>query len=169
MNMKINKDTIAIIFFRFVSIYSIVKAVEFFANKSTYFFNPDNYTIIIVIQILTPSIIMLLCAVILWRIAPLIVLRLSNTADQEVTFEGSQDDLYEVAFSTIGLFIIVESIPEMINFVSFFSLDQSPNKSMLLLGGLISAIGWFGKLFLGIWLIIGTKKIIKLVRSLRHE
>jgi hypothetical protein len=77
-----------------------------------------------------------------------------------------------LTFSGIGLFIVANAIPDAVygvgyyyNIVAITSGDKSFPYT--------SAVGYLGsvvvKLALGIWLLIGSHRIVKIVRAMRRD
>ncbi|MGP8153631.1 MAG: hypothetical protein ACLQBQ_05740 [Smithella sp.] len=169
--MQLIRKDIDVILLRFLSIYSLVKAIELFARYSIYLLNPKNQTIIIFIQLMGPAIIMLLCSLVIWNLSPMIALRMSKWPDQDAEDGSSLDDLYNLAFCVLGVYIIVETIPDIITFIGFFSMDSSPNahNSTAFIALLIRSIGYIVKILLGIWLFLGSRRIVKIITSTRSR
>ncbi len=172
MELRATRRDIAIILFRFLSIYSFVRATEFLSEKFTYFFNPENYSFGIFIQIIGPSALLIICGVIIWYLSPMFSawLLMGPDGDEECGF--SLNDFRGVAFSTIGLFIIVNSIPELVNAIGFYYgvvFRSDADKHLIYVTGTVHLLSLVIKFVLGLWLLIGAQGVAKFVRALRRD
>ncbi len=172
MESSATKRDIGVILFRVLSIYSFLKATESLSDKFIYFFNPQNYTFMIFIQIIGPAVLLLVWGVIIWYLSPTIASLLSKASDEDKEFGFSLNDVHDMAFSAIGLFILVNTIPDTVNGIGFYYglISQTRLDRHL---AYVSGVAYLGslviKLVLGIWLLIGSHGIVKIIRSTRRD
>ena len=172
MESRATKRDITVILFRCLSIYSFVKAIEFFSGKFSYFFNRENYSIAIFVQLIGPSVLLLICGVIIWYLAPVIATKVSKAVGQDDTYGFSLKDVHDIAFSAIGLFIIVITIPDFVQAIGFYytiAFLSVGEKTLAYATQTSYLISLIIKFLLGIWLLIGSHRIVNIVRAMRRD
>jgi hypothetical protein len=172
MEMKATKKDIAAILFRGLSIYSFVKATEILSDKFIYFFNAQNYSFMILIQMIGPPSLLVICGVIIWHVSPNIAAHLSNPSCQDEKYGFSLNDVQDLAFSAIGLFLIVNAIPDIVYGIGFYYgiVSQSrADKNLAYVSGNTYLAALVIKFVLGIWLLIGSHGIGKIVRAMHRD
>jgi hypothetical protein len=81
------------------------------------------------------------------------------------------DEIHAVAFSTLGLYIVVNSFPQVVQEIGTwytFTYGVSANKPKFM--SVISTlylVSIMAKMALGIWLLIGSRGIAKFIRKTR--
>jgi len=172
MELRATRRDIAIILFRFLSIYSFVRATEFLSEKFMYFFNPENYSFGIFIQIIGPSALLLICGVIIWYLSPMISSWILKAPARDEEYGFSLNEVRDIAFSAIGLFIIVNTIPELVNAIGFYYgivFRSDADKRLVYVTGNVHLLSLVIKFVLGMWLFIGSQRVAKFVRALRRD
>lgn len=172
MESKATKRDISIVLIRVLSIYSFVKAIEFLSGKFTYFFNRENYTFVILVQLIVPSALLLICGAIIWYLSPMIGTRVLKVVGQDDTYGFSAKDLHDIAFSVIGLFIIVSTIPEFVQAIGFYytiAFLSVGEKTLAYATQTSYLISLIIKFLLGLWLLLGSHRIVNIVRSMRRD
>jgi len=137
-----------------------------------YFFNPENYSFRIFIQIIGPFALLLICGLIIWYLSPIIASRILKTSDKDYRFKLSQNNIQDIAFSAIGLFIVVNTTPDIVHTICWvyaIAFHSVGDKSLVYITRGVQLLSLFIKLTLGIWLFIGSRGIGKLVRAMRRE
>jgi len=170
--MRATKRDIAIILFRFLSIYSFVKATEFLSDKFIYFFNPQNFNFGVFIQIISPSALLLICGIIIWYLSPMMASWISTGLVQDEKYGFSLDDVQDIAFSAIGLCIVVNTIPDIVNDIGFYCIilfGSNADKHLVYARATVRVGSLVIKLVLSMWLLIGSHGIAKIVRAMRRD
>jgi len=172
MNFRATKRDVAVILFRFLSIYSFVEATAFLSDKFAGFFNGENYTIENLIQMVGPSVLLVICGAIIWYVSPMIASRTLKPSEEGKECGLSLNDVHDLAFSAIGLFIVVNTIPDIIYTIGFYYTVASHSRAE---EGLLFAtkkaylVGLGIKLLLGISLLVGSRRVAKIVRAIRRD
>jgi hypothetical protein len=110
-----------------------------------------------------PPLLSAICGIVLWFTAPILAASIFKSVAPE---DGSQASLVNVqmtAFSVVGLFILATGLPDLVNVVvimltAISSLAMIHNIVVLVL-----------KIALGLWLLLGSHHIVKLVRSMQRD
>lgn len=119
---------------------------------------PSKQSLSTVLIPYAPAVLMLIVAVLLWILAPVAARLVSRGVDASVSVGSlSRADLYNFAFVFLGLFFILSSIGDVINWLHYFvtvshhiqNLYQLTRPCLTLAAGLISLLGaprWTKKL-----------------------
>lgn len=173
METRATKRDIAIILFRLLSIYSFIVAADMLADNVTKLFNENYSSVQLLLRTTMPSALMMISGLMIWYISPALAARLSRDLTQDKNHVFSIHEMQEVAFSTIGLFILVNALPDLIYQLAVYYrvvLHLSDVKSSSLsLAGNLYLISLAIKLLLGIWLLIGSRRIVKIVSAMRRD
>jgi hypothetical protein len=75
-----------------------------------------------------PAVLLLIAAAVLWILARAIARIISRGVDTSVSIGGlSRSDLYGFAFVFLGLFFILSSFGDVINWLHYFATHQTPD------------------------------------------
>jgi hypothetical protein len=73
----------------------------------------------------SPGVLLLILGVFLWVLAPAVARRVSRGGDTTVSIGSlSRSDLYSFAFVFLGLFFILSSLADVINWVHYFTVSR---------------------------------------------
>jgi hypothetical protein len=73
----------------------------------------------------TPGLLLLILAVALWFVARPIARIVTHTVDASVSMSGlSRSDLYSFAFVFLGLFFILSSFADVVNWIHYFTVSR---------------------------------------------
>jgi hypothetical protein len=172
MELRATGRDIAIIVLRCLSIYSFVKATELLSDKFAYFFIRENYTFVKFIQIMGPSAILVACGVIIWLVSPAIASRMLMGRSEDEKHAVSLNNIQNLVFSAMGLFLIVTVIPEIVNRIGFLyaiAFYSTGAKGVAYATEISYLISLLIELSLGIWLLVGVRRIGKIIRALQGE
>lgn len=116
----------------------------------------------------------ILIAIILWRFPLTVASKLipKVTTGEKPKSPLSGPEIQVVAFSVLGLWLLASAIPDILYWIayvyriksvsiSFRNVELTPQN----IGGMVSASAEF---ILGLWLLLGSKSIVGIVRRLRH-
>ncbi len=126
---------------------------------------PSKQSFLVVQMPYVPAVLMLIVAVLLWILAPVVARLVTRGVDASVSVGSlSRADLYNFAFVFLGLFFILSSIGDVINWLHYFATasQESPERDpriqnlyqltrpcLTLAAGLVSLLGaprWTKKL-----------------------
>lgn len=111
-----------------------------------------------------PSILVFLAGIILWFIAPYLANSTFRPAQGEEKEQVSLESIHGVAFSLAGLFLIATSFREIVEYVVYGILKASPAYGYPVTSLIITALV---KIVFGLWLIFGSKGIVKAILKFR--
>lgn len=116
-------------------------------------------------------IILILVPVVLWTFSNKFSTFISKDINEEEKLEHDYSKVAIISFSTLGLFMLLNSLPDLLRYIVVFRQQLSigmvqPHTNMYF-DSLARIIGEAIRLILSIWLIIGAKGILKLIRGFR--
>ena len=89
---------------------------------------PYNRNGVAVLTLYAPSVLLLILAAVLWILAPAIARLVSRGVDTTVSVGGlSRSDLYSFAFVFLGLFFILSSFADVIDWAHYFATVSHPD------------------------------------------
>ncbi|SKC81938.1 hypothetical protein [Maledivibacter halophilus] len=158
---------------KIISIYMFFKFITAF-QSFFYVFYPNSQAQIEQNSVFffLPFIISLFLSIILWVFAD----KISSYMVKEPTNSSNNVkvdyiELQAIAFSVVGITVLVNSIPQIIrlgiDMKTIVSNDIIANWDMLLRTTKSQMIGYIIKTILGLWLLFGSNGIVGLVKTLR--
>lgn len=119
-----------------------------------------------------PFLLLLFTSIILWiyadKISDYMVrkpISSSNTASLDYV------ELQAIAFSVVGVIMLINSIPEIISIgihmKQLVSQEDIANMKMLLITYRVQIIGYAIKIVLGLWLLLGARGIVGIIKNSR--
>ncbi len=163
-----NGFTIAI--FRLLSIYSFVKAVELFSQNFGYLFEKETLGTTRLIQIVGPSVLLIVCGFVIWRLSPVIALR-TAIPGLMLKDEALPHVLFNATIPSIGLFVIVISIPEIVYAVGFHyilvfhSAHPEADPRLVYATAGVQLFSLIVKLGLGMLLLFCSNRVLRIIRA----
>lgn len=173
----LNLRQIAFVAMRLISLYVLTQ---------TLFYLPDTVRVVVGGDFVDPFswptlagfILFLTSAFLLWNQASRLAQSATRGADEEVMETSISVDAIElVAFSVLGVFILVNSIPrlgsdiaQMIapsTFDQFVAFQGPPDNYRS--AKLLEAVATLGRVLLGIWLMLGTNSFVSWMRRIRER
>lgn len=164
----------AALFCKLLAIYVIIELIN---NLSYYSVLPSLVgraeaweTAVVTVSILVPSILLAGLGYFLWTRAEYLSARMTGEGPKEE--KGmSPLDAQVIAFTTVGLFVLAMTIPEIFHHMySLYALRDAHTTfeewaNIANLGKMIESVL---RLAIGIWLFLGSKNIVFFLRSLRR-
>ena len=147
--------------FTITSVISIVEVLR----------QPGEYTGMGLLSAVTPMILMIIMSILLWTFAGKIADRLIGPISAEGIMQNMDyNKIQYIAFCVAGILIICNSIPHL--FSSIYQIVSIPDPQLsiperIYNGYLATFIGAVIQTILGLWLVIGTKGIINMIKKLR--
>jgi len=166
--MLTTKKDLAITIFKALSIYSIIQALGVVAYRLPFLFNNNDfeYNSLIIIQILASSLLLVIGALAIWYLSPVLVESIFHSTNVDEEHRLSSHDFHRVAFSAIGLFTIVDALPGIAYTTLFYYqiMSLSNIDKGIIAERNSSLISLLLQTGLGLWLLFGSRGIVKYVR-----
>lgn len=161
--------------FKILCIYAFIRAIELSTKVIPYFYDyyeeAGQESVWVGIQILLPPILLIVGGIILWVTAPAlskIIFRTSDLPDQQ---NLSFIELQTIAFSVVGLIILIDALPYLIKSIialyMFKAYSISDKRSIIERNTLL--IFALIKTAIGFWLLLGSRGIVKLIKSAHKD
>jgi len=169
--MENNQSNPTILVLRCFSLYLFIKAINTIADNLTYYSTHDFSISVVIFAVIFPVLLFITAGCVLWNIAPTVAKKIiSNDARSEGT-DFQQTDFYNIGFSIVGLFVLVNAIPEIIYWLIHFAQSMKDRPDTRLAYWLISLT--MGKeilkIAIGIWLLFGSKALVRFVMATRRN
>jgi len=170
--MEMTNRDIALLSFKILAIFAFIRAVELSSKVIQYFYEEATEGYIwIGLQVLLPPVLLILIGIILWIFAPNLSRYVFASSDSNKKSEAvSYTELQTIIFSAFGLIVIVDSLPLLIRSIIaifMFKVYSISGKESVLQRNiylLFTAL----KTVIGIWLLFGSRGVVKFVQSLRR-
>lgn len=166
-----NRD-ISVLAFKVLSIYSCLRAVEISQEFIPYFYDEvEEVGFWVSLQIIIPPILLIISGVTLWFVAPILSRNINDSIESEDTIFNNYDAIQTTAFSVVGIFVLVDVLPMFFRFfIALFMLSDKPENSS------VSPIDIYPifvytivKTIIGLWLLLNSKGLVKLVKLVRRN
>ncbi len=155
------KSEIAILSFKVLSIYAVIQSIYqvynflYFLSYQKQLETGEKYNLLLAF---IPSLLMILCAIILWFGAPILASKIFKDDKQKIDTSSSYGNLQSVAFSVVGLFLLSTSLPAVVEVVLVTLVASDTTNSI---GALTPAIvEIILKVTLGTWLLFGSQGFV---------
>jgi hypothetical protein len=164
-----NKE-VATLSFKVVSLYAIIRAIDNLPDIP-YFISRDDLrgmTSLNYIMAAAPSLLLGLCGLFLWCAAPLLALSIFKATAFESKSVVSLEDITRVAFSVVGLFMLATALPDLVNVALMYytvATHSVQGGSPLLQTLTVLLV----KVILGFWLLLGSRSLVNLIRSMHRD
>jgi hypothetical protein len=174
--ITLNEKVIATVACRVLSIYSIIKGLErsvYLITLPFLFEDIDKNALFSIIFIyVIPSITLIITAILLWvkasRISELII---PSSNESEINkIDLNIIELQSVAFSVVGLIVLVRLIPDTLDIIpqiKHLSGDNVPFRSIFKLEIVISIVETIIKLIIGLLLLFKSSGFVGMLRKTR--
>jgi hypothetical protein len=164
------KKEVAILSFKVLSIYAFIRVIETLPYVLYSLFGNADRKILIsnFLIIIIPPLLLLLCGVLLWYMASSLASSLYNSVAIENEPHASLRDIQSVAFSVVGLFLLASSLPRIVSsIVIFYTMwtTEVVGKHALIESIIVSLL----KISLGLWLLLGSRGLVKFIRSTQRD
>jgi hypothetical protein len=166
-----NKREIAILSFRVLSFYALIEAIGKLSNVIYYILqgiSEETFVMNVLLQSI-PLILLTLCGILLWYIAPLLATSIFKSTIQEKETKISSVDIQIIAFSVVGLCLLATALPNVAEFVlvfySFLVTPISESNTILF----HSIILFVLKIILGLWLLFDSRRIVNYIYRKREK
>ena len=164
MESKIKSINIAVVSFRVLAAYTLIRGMDNLSYNVILFITnqeiqggPGRF-----VQLVVPTVLLILCGVLLWTKAPAISSLALRNLEPEIELNIlSENGLSRAVFSAIGLFTVIDTIPFVIYQLGHcIILLTSSVKNDFILGETGVGLGsMIIKLILGVWMVRGCKEI----------
>jgi len=159
------KREIAILSFKILSIYAFIKVIDNVYYTLGSITSTEDHGANLVL-IIAPQLLLVLCGILLWYIAPRLATSVFKSSSIENEPNASLSDIQTVAFSVVGIFLLAISIPELVSIIVVYNtMWVAGSKEILIKGIIVLSI----KIILGLWLLLGSRGLVKFIRSTRRD
>jgi len=169
MGIQNSKIDLALTIFKALSIYSFILSLEVIAYRFPIIYNIKDYeyTILIIIQVIATSSLLILGGLAIWFLSPALVNSIFKHGITNEQQRFSYNDFHIIIFSAIGLYALIDALPEIINTILFYYQihDLTNVDKGIIADRNSSLIGLILQLILGLWLLFGSRSVVKLIRS----
>lgn len=164
------KKEIATLSFKVLSLYAFIKAIDKLSSLINYMYKYSLSEVGVsnFIIFAAPMLLLFLFGGLLWFIAPLLAFIISRSTVLEDDSAASLLSIQTVAFSVVGLYMLADSLPALVRSTiwHFTSDSHSMGASSPLIGDIIGSLVQIG---LGLWLLLGSRGLVNLIRSMRGD
>ncbi len=163
------KRQAAILSFKVLSVYAMIRAIDRSYDIIYYIFyraqldQGGRYNLGL---ISIPSLLWVLCGILLWFIAPFLATSIFKSTHEEEP-RASSGDIQEIAFSVVGLFVLAMALPDLVSVVAImltFASTRGAGSAMI--DRLVVIVA---KSVLGLWLLLGSHGIVRFLRAMQHD
>jgi len=164
------KREIAVLSFKVLSLYAFIEAIDKSNYILYYLYYKDQMGLDKKFDIAltsVPPLLSAICGIGLWFAAPLLA---KSIFKSEVPEDGTQASLVNVqttAFSVVGLFLLATGFPNLVNVVLIILTSTSIQGSSRVM--IHNIVGFVLKIALGLWLLLGSRGLVKFIRSMQHD
>ena len=170
------KKDILIVANRILGIYLLIRAFELFqmvgmaiATLRQLSLEEEIQGYWFLIGTLVPFLLLIVAAFCLIKWADPIATKLCyKDKPHEIKKSIKKEEIQEVAFSAVGVFIIANALPRITQIIINFSYQGELLKRRLILSGWSSLAGLIVQLIIGFFLIFGSKGLVQLIQKCRR-
>ncbi len=161
------KTEIAILSFKVLSIYAVIQSLYqvynflYFLSYQKQLEAGEKYNLLLAS---VPSLLMILCAIILWFGSPLLANKIFENNEFKVESPSSYENFQSVAFSVVGLFLLSTSLPAVVEIVLVALMTTDTKNNFASLAPTIIEISL--KVALGTWLLLGSRGFVNFLTRL---
>ena len=164
------KHDIAILSFKILSIYAVIQFIYQFYTFVYYISYEKQLELDQKYSLLlssVPSLLMALCAIILWFSAPMFANLIFKNDDNEINSQSSLADIQRVAFSVLGMYLIATSLPAVVEIILVIQMtSEVKNGSGSMVPTIVEILL---KGILGVWLLFGSNGIVNFLRYMNGK
>jgi hypothetical protein len=173
------KKEFAVTLFKLLSIYAFIEALSIVAYNFPYPFwvNSSDDKFLMVVQAAASAMLLIIFSLILWWRSGSLAAHIfkSDTADEFKSITPSE--IHVVAFSSVGLFLLCESFPNIVKLIIYHYQINVATKGYPGLQAdpvfIAEKYGSFAftiiQTLIGAWLLFGSSGIVKLIRATRGK
>jgi len=159
-----NKRETAILSFKVLSFYAFIEAIGKFSDSVYFILNGirDKSFVANFLFTLVPPILLILCGILLWFIAPSLATKIFKPSFQEDKTEMSLVDIPIIAFSVVGISLLASALPPLASliFVLYTVAAGEMELRQILINDVIVVLLRF---ILGSWLLFDSRSIVNYV------
>lgn len=164
------KREIATLSFKVLSLYAFIKVIDKVSSLINYMYkySLSEVGVLNFMIFASPLLLMLLCGGLLWFLAPWLASSISKSTAPEDNASASLLSIQAVAFSVVGLYLLADSLPALVRSIiwHFTTASRSMGERTPLIGDIL---GYMVQIFLGLWLLFGSRGIVNFIRSMRRD
>jgi hypothetical protein len=163
---NMTKREIATLSFKVLSVYAFLQAIDKSYDILYYFIYKDQLRLgekLNLIMTSAPPLLSAICGIVLWFMAPLLAASIFKSIAPDDGSQASLVNLQVAAFSVVGLFILATGFPNLVNVV-LMMLTAAPARAMT-----HTIVVLVLKIALGLWLLLGSHRIVNFIRSTQRD
>ena len=164
------KHEVAILSFKVLSIYAVIQFIYQFYSFLYYLSYKEQLEFDQKYDLLLssiPSLLMAMCALILWFGAPMLANSIFKKNDNEINSQSSLADIQRVAFSVLGMYLIAASLPAIVEIILVVQMASEVKNSS---GSMVPTIvEILLKGILGVWLLFGSHGLVNFLRYMNGK
>ena len=160
------KREIATLSFKVLSVYAFLQAIDKSYDIIYFFVYKDQLHLgdkVNLIMTSAPPVLSGICGILLWCVAPLLATSIFKSTGPEYDSHASLRDIQMTAFSIVGIFILATGLPNLVNVV-LMMLTAAPARAMT-----HTIVVLVLKIALGLWLLLGSRRIVNFIRSAQRD
>lgn len=160
------RNEIGTLSFKILGIYAIVIAIEKLPAilRLMYLSDLKGPQMLSLLSSAVPPVLLALCGIALWFLAPGLTRVALGARLTEEKPSATIAEIQEVAFSVIGMYVLANALPNLVqSAVFYYYIASSGQEGGAPLGGTIIVLLF--QLALGVWLLLGFRKIVSWIRS----
>lgn len=160
-----NKE-IATLSFKVLSLYAFIRAIDNLPDILYLVSQNDlrGTTGLNFIMAATPSLLLGLCGAFLWYAAPLLASSIFRSTVPEDKSLTSLQEIKSIAFSVVGLVMLATALPDLVNAaLMYYTVATHSVRGGSPLLETITVLSV--KVILGIWLLFGSRGLVRLIGS----
>jgi hypothetical protein len=162
------KRDIAILSFKVLGVYAFMQAIDKSYYILYYLIYKNQFDIASKLNLVltsVPTLLSAICGILLWFTAPSLAASIFKSIGPEDASQASLVDVQMVAFSIVGLFILATGFPDLVNVVVVM-LTAMPGGNRAMIHNIVVLVL---KIALGLWLLLGSRNLVKIVRSTQRN
>jgi|GEM_PF-5329369 len=173
------KKEFAVTLFKVLSIYSFIEALSIIADRFPYPYWTGGYDdkLLVAIQASASAMLLIIFGLLIWWRSEAIASSIFKSDKADETSSIAASEIHVIAFSSIGLFFLCQSLPNIVKLIIFYYQINVASKGY---PGLQSDPGLLAEKYsflvysiiqtvIGAWLLLGSSGIVKLIRATRGK
>ena len=173
MKIEIKKEFAATLF-KVLSVYAVIEALSIIAEKFPYPYWTGNYgnKFLVAIEASASGILLILFGLIMWCLSDKIASSIFKSEDDTEVKSIIPSEIQIIAFSSVGLYLLCESIPHIAKVILFYyqirTNEMRIDTTALLVERNSLILYLIIKMIIGVWLLLGSQGIVNLIRKTRR-
>ncbi len=164
-----NKQEITTLALKILSVFFVFKIIDKSGDFIYFLYHLSTLTQAETINFLisiVPAILYAIFGITLWFVSKPMAISIFGKEIESDKIEFSIDNVQLIAFMLAGFFLLADTLPQLAellvyNFQILYYKGKAPFKTLIAFALI--------KILVGFWLLLGSKGVIKFVKSMRHN